>query len=248
MPPRLAPTLAAVAMTLMPALAPASTFKVAPVTITLDEKGAIQVLKIENGTDDQARMQLRLFEWKQSNGQDILTPTRDIVANPSIFPLSARAAQIVRIGRLTSPTVGEKSYRLLIEEVPDDAAANDQGVTVLLRISIPVFSAAPVASVQKIDWRARFVESDKVELQLENAGNAHVKFHKIALSSIAGNQVNGQFTGLLYLLPGTTRSVTIALSTPVRAGDSLRLVASEDGNELRTNVVVGPRSDVPISH
>ena len=214
----------------------AAGLKVAPVSVSLDAQHAIQVIQIENSGQNPTRVQLRLFAWEQRSGQDDLKPTRDVLANPAQFEIAPDATQTVRIGRLTEPGDVEKSYRLLIEEIPSAAAVNARQVKMLLRISIPVFvpSLAPETDLR---WRALADDGRQLMLSVENRGSSHVQLRRISVASQGSGTAVGEHGQMLYVLPGATRVVSLSTASPVRAGQVLVLSATTDGANIAASMV-----------
>lgn len=214
----------------------AAGLKVAPVSISLDAQHAIQVIQIENSGQNPTRVQLRLYQWNQRLGQDELKPTRDVLANPGQFEIAPSATQTVRIGRLIPPDHVEKSYRLLIEEIPSAAAVNAQQVKMLLRISIPVFvpSLAPETDLR---WRALAGDGRQFTLSVENRGSSHVQLRRISVASQGSGTAVGEHGQMLYVLPGATRVVLLSTASPVRAGQALVVSATTDGVDITASMV-----------
>src|SRR5882757_10396682 len=109
---------AAVALFLLSVAAQAASLKVYPVRIVLTPKEPVQTMTIQNSSTEPARIQLRVYAWRQENGKDVFEETRDVLANPGLFEIAAKGEQIARFGLRTSPGTAEKSYRVFLEEVP----------------------------------------------------------------------------------------------------------------------------------
>ncbi|MEZ5655070.1 MAG: fimbria/pilus periplasmic chaperone [Sphingobium sp.] len=210
--------------------------KVAPVSISLDADHSIEVIQIENSGASPTRVQLRLFAWEQRSGQDELNPTRDVLANPAQFEMAPGGTQTVRIGRLIPPGDVEKSYRLLIEEIPSAAAVNTQQVKMLLRISIPVF-VPPVTPETDLRWRAVASDGRQLTLWVENRGSSHVQLRRISVASQGSGTAVGEHGQMLYVLPGATRVVSLSTASPVRAGQALVVSATTDGASIAASMV-----------
>lgn len=246
--------------TLLPVAAAGSTLKVAPVVVSLDDVAPVQTIRIENNGGRATRIQLRLFDWHQKNGHDELVPTQDVVANPGLFEIGPHEAQTIRIGRVAGAGPAEKSYRLLIDEVPEEARSDGSHVSVLLRISMPVFLAPSQKPGDRrslsteqdkgsaLVWRAWAESASRVIVAIENVGAAHVKLNSIALAAAAGTTPGtgteaGRYAGLLYVLPGATRRIAISVNAPFRPGERLSLTAASEGQNIMASAVIGVRPD-----
>ena len=91
--------------------------------------------------------QVRVYAWEQRDGDDVLLPTTDQVS-PPIIQVPPAATGLVRASR--EPAAIEKSYRLVIDEIPDPSTPAVNGVVLRLRYSVPVF----VAASHVRSWRA----------------------------------------------------------------------------------------------
>ncbi|KRC81573.1 molecular chaperone [Sphingomonas sp. Root241] len=226
---------AIVAILLLPLVAQASSLKVYPVRIVLTPKEPVQTMTIQNGSSEAARIQLRVFSWRQVDGEDKLEETRDILANPGSFEIAGQGEQIARFGLRTSPGTVEKSYRVILEEVPGSRPSEPGKVRTLLRISIPIFVPAP-NPVGRLSWRAWAAGDRKMTFEIRNQGTVHVQINRLALAGPKGTKL-GTGDMSVYLLPGASRRVVLDIDAPVRAGDPLKLSAVTDQGDLAADLV-----------
>lgn len=130
--------------------------QVSPTQIFVAAEHRAAGLTLLNTGDEIIYAQIRVFAWKQHDGQEQLLPSHDIVASPPMLKLPPDVHQLVRIVRNgLPPDTVEGSYRIIIDEVPvtDDAAVTStqatnkaqqaNGLQFRLRYSIPVFLAPP---------------------------------------------------------------------------------------------------------
>lgn len=87
----------------------AAQLKVAPVRVDLGAESRVGVVQIENLSDEPTHISLRIFAWRQDQGEDELVPTRDILVNPAMFELPPRSRQLARIGMQAPPGLREGS-------------------------------------------------------------------------------------------------------------------------------------------
>ncbi len=94
--------------------------------------------------DREVLVQAEVMLWEQVDGEDRLTPTRDLLVSPAVFTLPPNGSQLVRVALRNPPadTTRELSYRLILQEVPQPANPDFTGLQVTLRLSVPVFVAA----------------------------------------------------------------------------------------------------------
>jgi fimbrial chaperone protein len=68
----------------------------------------------------QIRGQVRVNAWTQSNHQDILTPSKDLIASPMVLTIPAGQRQLVRLIRANAGNnSSEQAYRLIVDELPN---------------------------------------------------------------------------------------------------------------------------------
>jgi len=84
-------------------VASAASLGVSPVRVTLSESQSMGALTVRNDGTEPASLQMEMLNWSQAEGQDVLTPTRELLANPPIFTVPAGGSQLVRVGLRRGP-------------------------------------------------------------------------------------------------------------------------------------------------
>jgi fimbrial chaperone protein len=222
-------------------VAVAGSLKVYPVRVMLTAKDPVQTMMIHNDGAEPSRVQLRVYAWRQVNGEDKFDETRDVLANPAQFELPPGGEQIARFGLRTSVGATEKAYRVFLEEVPTERPVKAGEVQTLLRISIPIFVPAPNAKVQ-LSWRAWPAGPKQMAIAVRNDGAAHAQINRLTLADQGGTP-RGNADLSVYLLPGTSNQILLDVSGPPRAGQSIKLDAVTDQGRISTQLVseAGPR-------
>ncbi|UIJ46867.1 fimbria/pilus periplasmic chaperone [Sphingomonas cannabina] len=227
---------ALVAATLVPFVGYAAALKVFPVRIVLTPAQPVQTMTIENDSDEPSRVQLRVYAWRQDQGEDVFEETRDVLANPALFEVAPGGTQIARFGLRTAPGTTEKAYRVFLEEVPTERPSRPGEVRTLLRISIPIFVPPPQQAPMQLVWRAVPAGPGQVQLLVRNEGAAHVQINRLALHRPGGAALGARDVSL-YLLPGTAKAVMLDSAAPVVAGQALRLDAMTDQKDVSVDLV-----------
>lgn len=75
-------------------------------------------MTVSNRGDAAVTLQVRGFTWTQEGGEDRLVPVTDVIVAPAIFSLAAGGAQVVRALVQAPAADRERTYRLLIDELP----------------------------------------------------------------------------------------------------------------------------------
>jgi fimbrial chaperone protein len=207
----------------------AAVLEISPVTISLAEGQSATTIEVRNRGDTPAAVQVRAYAWAQSGDEDVLTPTRDIILSPPIFTVGAGESQTLRLlSRGGAATAGERSYRLLLDEVPA-ATPRHQQIIIALRASLPVIVAAAPPASTRLQWRADRAAGGEVLLSATNAGPGYDAVQAIEVTLADGSRRSAVARGKNpYILAGAERHWVVN-GARVPAG-ALRLnVSTRDG-------------------
>lgn len=232
---RLWPLICAAAMGMTNA-AHASNFEISPVVLELSSARTAGVVKIVNNDNHDVSLQLRAFEWKQSDNKDDLQPTQNLIISPPVFNLAPGASQVVRVVSKQPSGDNEIAFRMLIDEIP--SAAEGATVNFKFRISMPVFIAANGAPKFKLDYTLHAGKPAK--LIVENTGNRRGRLVDLAITLPNGKKVAAPAGGNPYTLAGVKRVYQLDTETPLAAGSKVRMSATGDGGPLETDLTVAP--------
>ncbi len=187
----------------LPASVWAAAFNINPVKFQLKSTRAVAVIQISNPTDEPVRLQINALDWSTDGSKEVLTDTDDLLVNPPIFLLAPNKTQYVRFGMRTAPDsepTTEKSYRLMVEEVPTENAAT--GIRTLLRFSLPVFFT-PKEAEAHLSWKLK-KQGKQFSLIAANAGNVHAKVNALVLINDSKKEAL-KVTVPSYVLPGQNK-------------------------------------------
>ena len=202
-------------------------FTVTPVRIDIAPARRAASIEVHNTGDQPAQLQAAGFRWTRDNGgDDELAPTEDFVVAPPIIQLAPGQKQIVRVLLLAAADPSrETAYRLILQETPlGDPPPNT--VATVLRISLPLFVAAPNAQPQFAFSLSR--DGDVWRLAGDNNGRAHG--FVVAARTTAGDKLPVEG----YLLPGERRLWKLA--APL---DQI-VLTQRDGSKLTVPVTTAP--------
>ena len=145
-----------VVLLLAPHAAIASNFTVTPTEVDLSASATSALVTLRNGSKLPLRFEVTLFSWSEDeHGKMALTPSSDVTFFPKLVELAGGASRNIRIGINAGMARDvEQSFRLFIEELPDQSAPKANAVALRTKIGIPVFvrPAKPVA-VRGDRWR-----------------------------------------------------------------------------------------------
>lgn len=219
--------------------ASASGLQIAPTSLEMASAGPAQALWLTNTGDHELRAQVRAYTWSQTAGKDALDPTQAIVASPPMLTVPPGGRQLVRVIRTGQDTApGERTYRLLVDELPLEAAKGT-GVQYVLRYSVPVFVG--VSGKPSLKWSGT-PGHDALELTVSNTGTAHAQISEVNLVQPGAAPV-AIVPGLLgYVLPGATMHWTIALPAGANATNaSLKALVNGDATDQMLSPGAQPR-------
>ena len=159
-----------------------------------------------------------------------------MVVFPPVLAIQGGETRNLRVGALVAAGPVERTYRLILEELP--AAVKPDGVQILNRFSIPVF-VAPVSPrlAASIDGR------DGARIRLRNTGTVHFKPRSVQARAVdaRGAAVAEKSWQGWYVLPGGERvyrlPVPAAACARVR---SIEVTVRADEGERR-EVVATPQ-------
>lgn len=212
----------------------AATLQISPVSIELAGGTRGAAVHLHNPGDTPLVGQVRVFEWTQQQGDDRLRTTQSLVASPPLIKIAPGSEQLVRIVRSDQARGSEeRAYRLLIDEIASDAPANQTGVQIQMRYSVPVFVDTPakLRTIPVLEWTLVQTESG-LRLRIENSGRQRARISAVSIEDAQG-QTHTVEAGLLgYALAGRYRIFDLRLPAGIRLGPSARVNATVNAESL----------------
>jgi fimbrial chaperone protein len=143
------------------------------VRIFFDSKNRTNILTIKNNAEESVTLQLRAYSWIQTEtGENLYSPTKDIIFFPKILTIKKDEKKIVRLGTRVQRGEHEKTYRLYIEEIPPPKTLDTTAVRIIMKVGVPMFitpfKAKPKGSIKKIE-----LVKGRLSITLKNEGNVH---------------------------------------------------------------------------
>ena len=213
--------------------------RVAPVIVEPGPGGRTTTLNVINGEDTPLKAQVRVMKWSQKDGQDILTPTNDLVASPPFVSLKPHQRYLVRLVRTAkAPPTGEESYRILVDQVPQPGDVKPGTVNLILRQSIPAFFSDAPRRQAKVDWRI-VTQGQVAWLVGHNSGDRRVRLSDLSLNE--ANKPIFHQTGLVgYVLPNSEMRWAIPQQGLVAANGKVQMTADTDTGPVNVSLVAQP--------
>ncbi|SPL69305.1 fimbrial biogenesis chaperone [Acinetobacter stercoris] len=214
----------------------AASIRLSPVSIEMLDNQTATSINLYNQSSDSTDLQIRVFEWLQEDGKDLLKPTDDIVISPPFVKLAPTNSYNLRVVRIQPNTIsGEKTYRIIVDELPKpvDSRKASQGLNVLLRSSLPVFivnkdAITSITGSIQIDQNIPYVV-------INNTGSRHALLNELIVNDetahtsfpIKVNTVNG------YILSGKSKSYSILNNFNYQSGHKYTISATVNGKAMK---------------
>lgn len=215
----------------------AGSFQVNPVRATLSPSQLVSAMTVTNTGTAPVVLQIEVLSWSQQDGQDVYTPTHDIIATPPIFTIPVGASQVVRAGlRHVSDTQRELTYRLFLTEAPESPKSDFQGMQMRLRIGVPVFVLPAIKPLNDVIWKIYRTHEGLLELGLINNGGAHLQVANFKLTDTEGKELVKQDLAS-YVLPGQSRNWSVKGFTAPGSLSNLRIFAQTDNGNLDSGLI-----------
>ncbi len=220
--------------------AQAATLQISPVMVDLQSNESATGITLRNPGDRPLYGQVRVYRWDQSNRDETLTPTQELVASPPLIQIAAQADQLVRLVRTSpAPVAAEQSYRILIDELPAPDTAATSGVMIRLRYSVPVFvEPAGKAAQPVLSWHL-VRDGQGWDLRVDNAGQRRAQIAAVQLVDSAGkvHEINKGLLG--YALAGRMRQWPIRLPADADMSGAVKVRAAVNSLPAEAVVTVG---------
>ena len=231
------------AFALPSAQAIAGTFSVSPVRVDLAAQSTTGVVTIRNQEEQPVVVQAETRLWQQTSAGEQLEPTRDVLVTPAVFTIPPQGSQVVRIAlrRDVDPRT-ELSYRLILTEVPQQAAPGFNGLNMALRMSLPIFIAAQAPTAPRVKWSAARSPDGTVAVTALNAGSEHARVLDLMISPQPGNGQWLHQQGAYYVLPGQSHSWALESDKNNNSAQwrQLRVKGSTEDGDFTTELSLTP--------
>lgn len=212
----LARRFAGAVLALIAGSAGAAQFTLNPTRVHLDRARAIETLILGNGEARALSFEAEVKRWTQGpDGQWTLTPSRDIVVHPLIVTIPAGGKARLRVGTLSPGVAAEQAYRVELQQLPDARPAEGVNVTLLTRLSMPVF-VQPAQRERRATLGGPRVEADALHVTLDNSGASYLPPQDAALRVLdaGGRALLSESIAVGYVLAGAR----LPLARPLAPG------------------------------
>lgn len=216
-----------------------SALSVSPIYADISAKNRVQTITLYNDSDFPVVLQTEAFKWSQNStkdGEDVITPTRDVLVSPPIIRVPKRSKQKFRVGLRRAPDrQKELTYRVYFRQVSASPSVG-AGVSMMMRIGIPIFVKPLRTNVKRsIKQYVDFSVSSAVHRDGRPGYRVTIKndmdmvFRAKQISIKQNNRdiiTNASFT---RVLPGVTLSKFIPSSVTMYRGAQAQLYLKNQG-------------------
>jgi fimbrial chaperone protein len=226
---------------LSPTRAVAGTFSISPLRVELGAGNQTGALTLRNQEDTPVVVQAEVLLWEQVEGEDRLSPTRDLLVSPAVATIPGKGSQLLRVAlRRPADPRQQLSYRLIITEVPQQASADFSGLNIALRLSLPIFVAPAAPANPQLEWSAVRDAEGRIALTARNVGNAHARVLSLSGAPASGSSPGVQQDVTAYILPGQARRWTLgngpAADISVADWQQLRVTGSTEAGDFDVEI------------
>jgi fimbrial chaperone protein len=232
------------ALLLAPPAAHASNFTVTPTEVNLSASTTSALVTLRNGSKNPLRFEITLFKWSEDDkGKMTLEPASDVTFFPKLVELPAGGSRNIRIGINAGVARDvEQSFRIFVEELPDQSAKAANAVAIRTKVGIPVF-VRPAKPTRTAVIDGVSVEGGKVLTRVRNTGNLHISVDTIAVKG-AGSSNASTFSREgqgWYVLPGAVRIFEVPLTAAeCKATTSVNVEVFGHNTSLKSASQVSP--------
>ena len=220
-----------------------------PTEVDLSASATSALVTLRNGSKSPLRFEVTLFSWSEDeHGKMALTPSSDVTFFPKLVELAAGASRNIRVGINAGMARDvEQTFRLFIEELPDQSAPAANAVALRTKVGIPVF-VRPAKPSRSAAIEGVSVEKSTVLVRVRNTGNLHLLIDNISVKG-TGASAAPTFTKEgpgWYVLPGAMRIFEVPMAAAeCKSTTSVAVEVFGHGKSLKSASQVSPAACVP---
>jgi len=216
------------ALVLIAATAASAQFSVDRTQVRLSGRAQSAIIKLTNDSTRPIQFDVKIFTWDQdANGQEQLVATTDAIAAPGSLSLGPKESQSIRVGTTAALGAMEKTYRVIIEELPAPRQATGATVAMRMRLSLPVF-LTPTKGEAKLELAVPTMVAGVPTIVARNTGTVHLQVDSANFRGVGtgGKTVFEASEGGDYILPGKSLTIRAAAVAAAQCRAASQLVAA----------------------
>lgn len=188
------------------------TFRVTPVKVYLEPRANSASVTVTNDGTEAVTVQIEARRWTQggANGDDVYTPTDEILFFPKMATLPPGAERVIRVGLRGPRETRERTFRLFVRELPVQAPG-ETTVKLALNLGIPIF-VKPQKELVEWELEAASLSEERLRILVRNKGNTHVAVARLVANGIGDQgEVFVREVGGWYALAGGARRFVVVI-------------------------------------
>ena len=215
----------------LPYISLAGSFHITPTKGELSEDSKYIVFEVKNTSENISSIQVQAMSWEIQNGEDIVKPTKNIIATPVIVNIKPNTKQIIRVGLNRNPDKEEELfYKLIIKEIPRLKKSEINEAQITVEFSIPIILKANENTKTKLNIKAEILPNETLSLEIENQG----KKHEILKSVVIKNkdiEIKEIFKQYVYFRPKEKHLINLKINNLKNIENKLKIIVeTENGN------------------
>ena len=191
----------------------ASGLDITPVRVHLNDTQRSETLTLVNNSADRVRYQVTASAWQEdAAGQPTLTGSQDLVVFPSLFEMKPGTTKRIKVASRVGAGPAERTYRVVIEQLPDGTTPKPGSIRVLTKFSVPVFVQPPKPKPKAaVTMR---IDHGRLIVTVSNAGNSYFVTRSVQIVAKDGSTtLLDQIINGWYVLAGGQRVYELELSS-----------------------------------
>ncbi|HWV15670.1 MAG TPA: fimbria/pilus periplasmic chaperone [Cellvibrio sp.] len=191
-----------------------------PINPRLDAPASATLIWVKNNsTTDAIVLQARIFSWSQKDNSDSYDAQDELVVSPPMIEVKPGAQQMFRIVNRAGAIQDmprEKSFRVLLDEIPNINAKNGPVLNFQMRYSLPLFvgksplqsksSSAQLKSIEQgLSYKIVGDANPAIEINNNNPWHVRLSSVKVANADSAAEQFQLSEGLLGYVLPSSVK-------------------------------------------
>ncbi len=220
----------------LPYLSWAGSFYIAPTKGELSEDSKYIVFEFKNASENTSAIQIQTMSWEIQNGEDVVKPTKDIIATPVIVNIKPNTKQIIRVGLNRNPDKEEEFfYKLLIKEIPRLKKTETNEAQITIEFSIPIILKANENTKTKLNIQAEILSNETLSLEIENQG----KKHEILKSVVIKNkdiEIKEIFKRHVYFRPKEKNLINLKINNLKNIENQLKIILETENGNIESDV------------
>ncbi len=220
----------------LPYISWAGSFHITPTKGELAEEYKYIVFEVKNTSENISSIQVQTMSWEIHNGEDVVKPTKEIIATPVIVNIKPNTKQIIRVGLNRNPDKEEELfYKLLIKEIPRLKKTEINEAQITVEFSIPIILKANENTKTNLNIKAEILLNDTLSLEIENQGKKHEILKSVVIknNNIETKEIFKQY---VYIRPKEKTLIHLKINNIKNIENQLKIILETENGNIESDV------------